>query len=148
MTFGFKKAAIVGLLVIGVALSACTAKKDMSNASLYERLGGLGAITGVVDKFVANVAADERINKRFAKANISRLKIRLVQQICEASGGPCKYQGQPMDVAHKGMKINEAEFNAMGEDLAKALDDSGVAAKEKNELLAAIGSMQGEIVGK
>ncbi len=120
----------------------------MKEASLYDRLGGLGPITGVVDKFVGNVAADQRINGRFAKANISLLKTRLVQQICEATGGPCKYQGKPMDIAHKGMNINEAEFNATGEALGKALDDSGVAAKEKNELLAAIGSMQPDIVGK
>ena len=148
MTFHAKKAAIVGLLVVGVALSACTTKKEMSNATLYERLGGLGAITGVVEKFVANIRANEHINKRFANANISRLQIRLVQQICEASGGPCKYQGQPMDVAHKGMNIDQAEFDATGDDLAKALDASGVAKNEKNELLGAIGSMQGDIVGK
>lgn len=147
MKFPMKRAAVVGILVVGVALSACTAKKEPPK-SLYERLGGLGAITGVVDKFVANVAADDRINARFANANISRLKIRLVQQICEATGGPCKYQGQPMDVAHQGMNITQDEFNATGEDLAKALDEMGVPAQEKGELLTAIGGMQDQIVGK
>lgn len=142
-----RRAALAMVLVVGLAASACATKKEPP-PSLYDRLGGLGPITGVVDKFVANLAADERVNKRFAKANLSRLKIRLVQQICEVSGGPCKYQGQPMEIAHKGMNITEAEFNATGENLAKALDESGVPDKEKNELLAAIGSMQNQIVGK
>lgn len=146
MKFPMKRAAVVGVLVVGIALSACM--KQEPPKPLYDRLGGLGPITGVVDKFVANVAADDRINARFANANISRLKIRLVQQICEATGGPCKYQGQPMDVAHQGMNITQDEFNATGEALAKALDEMGVPAQEKGELLAAIGGMQDQIVGK
>jgi hemoglobin len=147
MRFAFGKVALAGVLVAGLAVSACTTKKEPP-ASLYDRLGGLGPITGVVDTFVANVAADERINARFANASISRLKIRLVQQVCEASGGPCKYQGQPMAVAHQGMNITADEFNAMGEDMAKALDELKVPAKEKGEVLALLGSMQNEIVGK
>lgn len=148
MKFTGRKAALASILIVGLAVGACEHKMEAKQASLYDRLGGLGPITGVVDKFVANLAADTRVNQRFAKSNLSRLKIRLVQQICEATGGPCKYQGQPMEIAHKGMNITEAEFNATGEGLAKALDDSGVPEKEKNELLAAIGSMQGQIVGK
>ena len=38
--------------------------------TLYDRLGGYGAISAVVDDFVKNVAADKRINKFFANANI------------------------------------------------------------------------------
>lgn len=147
MRMSSRKAALAAVLVVGVVVSACATKQEPPK-SLYDRLGGLSAITGVVDKFVANLAADERVNKRFAKANLSRLKIRLVQQICETSGGPCKYQGQPMAVAHKGMNITEAAFNATGEDLGKALDEMKVPAKEKGELLAAIGSLQSQIVGK
>jgi hemoglobin len=148
MKFSGGKAAIIGLLVVGVALSACETKKETKGATLYDRLGGLGPINDVVEKFVANIAADNRINVRFANANMSRLKIRLVQLICETTGGPCRYQGAPMDVAHKGMDITKDEFNATGEALAKALDDSGVPAQEKGELLTAIGSMESDIVGK
>jgi len=57
--------------------------------SLYDRLGEKPAITAVVEDFVARVAADSRINGKFANANIPRLKSMLVDQICQASGGPC-----------------------------------------------------------
>ena len=57
--------------------------------TLYDRLGGYPAISAVVDDFVKNVAADKRINKFFANANIDRLKARLVEQICQGTGGPC-----------------------------------------------------------
>jgi hemoglobin len=127
----------------GMATGATTA-----TPSLYQRLGGKPAITAVVDDFVANVAADSRINERFANTNIPRLKNMLVEQICEATGGPCKYTGRDMKSAHRGMKITDAEFNALVEDLVKSLDKFKVPAKEKGELLAALGGMKPDIVGQ
>jgi hemoglobin len=115
--------------------------------SLYERLGGKDAISAVVDDFVANVAADTRINARFAKTDISHLKQMLVEQICQASGGPCTYTGKSMRDAHKGMNITEAEFNALVEDLTRSLDKFKVPEREKTELLGALGGMKGDIVG-
>ena len=59
--------------------------------SLYQRLGGKESITAVVDTFVGKVGADKRINGFFASTDLAKLKMHLVNQICEASGGPCKY---------------------------------------------------------
>jgi len=138
----------VALLVL--VLAGCagmeTQTPPASTGSLYERLGGKPAITAVVDDFIGNVAADTRINKRFATADIPRLKTMLVDQICEATGGPCKYRGANMVDAHKGMKITDAEFGALVEDLVKSLDKFKVPAKEKNELLGALGGMKPDIV--
>ncbi len=131
-------------------LAACADDKGKmaKEATLYERLGGKPAITAVVDQFVANIAADDRINQRFAKTDIPKLKMLLVEQVCEATGGPCKYTGRDMVTTHKGMNISQDEFNWTGEHLAAALDKFNVPAKEKNELLTAIGSMQNDIVGQ
>jgi hemoglobin len=115
--------------------------------SHYDRLGGKDAITAVIDDFVANVAADKRINARFANTNIPHLKQMLVEQVCQATGGPCTYTGKNMKDAHKGMKITDADFNALVEDLTKSLDKFKVAEKEKGELLSALGGMKGDIVG-
>jgi len=123
-------------------------KEAPAQKSLYDRLGGTDAIKAVVHEFTTNVAADKRINKRFAKTDIPKLEQSLVDQICEATGGSCKYKGKNMVDAHKGMKITEAEFTAMVEDLVKALDKFKVQKKEKDELLAALGGMKGDIVGK
>ena len=121
---------------------------SMSEASLYQRLGGSSAITAVVDDFVGNVAADSRINARFGNADIPRLKRLLVEQICQASGGPCTYSGRSMQAAHAGMGISESEFNALVEDLITTLDKFKVPAKEKGELLGALGGMKGDIVAR
>jgi hemoglobin len=114
--------------------------------SLYDRLGGKDAITAVVDDFVANVAADKRINAFFANADIPGLKQKLVDQICEVSGGPCKYTGKDMKTAHAGMGVKEADFNALVEDLVKSLDKFKVPVPEKSELLGTLGGMKRDIV--
>src|SRR5262244_2523658 len=131
-------------LVAALLLAACQ-NMGMQQKSLYERLGGKDAITAVVDDFVANVAADNRINKFFAKANIPNLKRNLVDQICQATGGPCTYTGKDMKTAHKGMGIKDADFNALVEDLVKSLDKFKVPEKEKGELLTTLGSLKPQI---
>ena len=116
--------------------------------SLYTRLGGEPAVKAVVDQFVANVAADARINKFFANTNLDHLKEQLVNQIGQATGGPQKYTGRDMKSLHAGMGIAEADFNALVEDLVKALDQFKVGEAEKNQLLAILGPMKSDIVTK
>jgi hemoglobin len=124
-------------------------RREVAKAgSLYERLGGRDAIAKVVDDFVANVAADEKINRFFTDVNLPRLKGLLVDQICEASGGPCRYTGRTMRGAHKGMGVTDAHFNALVVDLVAALDSNGVPEKEKQELLGILGPMRADIVAR
>ncbi len=136
------------LMLLGGCTGTMEPKPAMDQRPLYDRLGGKPAIQAVVDDFIGNVAADPRINFRFAGTSIPRLKTMLVDQICEASGGPCRYTGKSMKAAHAGMKITEAEFTALVEDLVKSLDKFKVPARERQELLAALGGMKGDIVNQ
>jgi hemoglobin len=136
---------LAGAMAVALALAACADKK-MQEASLYDRLGGKPAIEAVVDQFIENVAADERINGFFGNTDVPPFKAKLVDQICEASGGPCTYTGQDMKTAHQGMGITDAQFDALVEDLVAALDKFNVPEREKNELLGALGPMRADIV--
>ena len=143
-------------LIIGLALtvSACNSLGSTPSGntsmekSLYDRLGGKTAITAVVDDFVGRVAADTRINGKFANANIPRLKSMLVDQICQASGGPCTYTGRDMKSTHAGMGVSSGDFDALVGDLVATLNKFKVPEREKNELLGALGPMKGDIVEK
>ena len=120
--------------------------------SLYTRLGGINAITAVVDQFLANVVADNSINGRFAATVADNYRLQffrgnLIDQICAGSGGPCTYKGQTMLASHTGLNITDAEFGALVGDLVAALDQFSVPTQEKNDLLAILGPMQTDIVG-
>jgi hemoglobin len=148
----------LGLGLVVLASQACSGERgkeadtmaataDTAAArSLYDRLGGKSAITAVVDTFVARVAADTRINKKFARSNIPRVKVMLVDQICAQTGGPCTYTGRSMRDAHRDMGVTEGEFNALVEDLVAALNQFNVPKREQDELLAALGTMKTDIV--
>jgi len=145
------------VLLCAVVLAACASSASQSpagagttpsgTASLYDRLGGKPAITAVVDDFIGNVAADKRINDKFAKTDIPHLKMELVDQICAATGGPCKYTGRDMRDVHSGMNVTDAQFDALVGDLKASLDKFKVGDREQGELLGALGKMRGDIVG-
>jgi len=142
---------LIKALALGIALSlAATGAYAMHHKpkSLYDRLGGKPALRLVVDDFVGNVAADERINKFFAKTNIPRLKRLLVEQLCAGTGGPCRYTGRSMKASHKGLGITGAHFAALVEDLQKSLNKFNVPAKEQKELIAILAPMRKDIVEK
>ena len=137
------------IVVVALLVSTGAVWADGSKGkSLYERLGGKEAITAVVDTFVGTVGADKRINGFFASTDLTKLKMHLVNQICEASGGPCKYTGRTMKQTHAGMGVTDAAFGALVEDLVSALDHHKVGKTEKDELLAVLGPMKADIVEK
>jgi hemoglobin len=102
----------------------------------------------IVDEFLNILAADDRINSFFKDTTkdpkrLAAFKRNLVDQICQASRGPCKYKGKDMKTAYTGMGFTEADFNALVEDLVEALDKFQVGTTEKDELLAGLGGMKG-----
>lgn len=133
-------------IAVAATWTLSSATSFAADRTLYERLGGVGAIQAVVTKFVNNVGADKRINARFSSTDLKQLNKHLVDQVCMATGGPCTYSGRDMKTTHKGMKITTADFNALVEDLVKALDTFNVPKQEKDELLAILGPMKKDIV--
>jgi hemoglobin len=142
---------LVTSFVVLLALLAFAGAALAKEKTLYERLGRRKAIIAAVDEFVGRVAADKRINKHFMAVasdpkRLDAFKMKLVDQICEASGGPCKYKGMDMKSAHAGMGITASDFDALVEDLIAALDKFKVGAAEKQQLLGVLGPMKSEIV--
>lgn len=141
------------LIALACLMAACggkpptkTAAKPAAKSDLYDRLGGQRAIVAVIDDFVGRVAADARINIRFSNTDIPKFKNLLIEFVCMATGGPCTYTGQDMETSHAGMELVDEEFTAVVEDFSAALDKFKVPAKEKAELLGALGPLQPSIV--
>ena len=133
--------ATAGLIAAGLSASAFAADK-----SLYDRLGGKPALEAVVGELWNITSHDARINKYFANTKPEAFAAQLVDFLCQASGGPCKYHGKDMKAAHTGMHLTEADFNALAENTSKALDKFKVPAKEKVEVIGMLASLKGDVV--
>jgi len=141
-------AAIVTFLAFARPLAA----QQPADTSLYVRLGGVPAIALVVDYFVDRlewnpvIRANPAVRRAFADPIKPGLKYRLTELICSATSGPCVYTGRPMDEAHDGLGITEAEWQAMVEEFQRALRRYKVPPQEQHDLLAVIATTKEDIV--
>jgi hemoglobin len=119
-----------------------------ADKTLYESMGGEPALRTAVEHFADLVQTDDRINFTFAEADMSKFKKLIFEQLCNLSGGPCKYTGRDMRTSHAKLNINNAEFNALAEDLYIALDRAGIPYRLQNKLMALLAPMQHDIVTK
>jgi hemoglobin len=117
-----------------------------TEGSLYDRLGGIDAITAVVRAVADRQLNDDRIDQKFARTDKDRLIKEFVDQICQATGGPCTYTGRSMTEAHHNMGVTNGEFEAFVEDVVAVLDDFKVGKPEQDELLNLLAPLRGEIV--
>ena len=114
--------------------------------SLYDRLGGLDAITAVTESWVARVGGDDRANGKFVRTDIDRLKKEVIDQLCEATGGPCSYTGRTMQETHDGMAVTAGEFDVVMQHLDATLDELAIPKPDQDELIALIMPMRDDIV--
>jgi len=139
------------LAFMALSIGSLTAADTRATEPLYTRLGGRPAVTAVVDAFLQRMLADTRVNTWFqhVAANPERAtayKAKLHDFICQAAGGPCKYEGQDMFAAHKGRGVTNEAFAAVVEDLIAVLDQFKVPEKEKSQLLGLLGPVKAAVV--
>jgi len=140
-------AAVVALLAL-LPWAAPAAAHD-ANESLYKRVGGYDAIAAVVDDFLGRLSSDPQLAKFFvghSTESLKRIRQLVVEQLCEATGGPCFYTGRSMKEVHQGLKISQADWELAVKHLNETFDKFKVPAKERGELLGAVGGLQADIV--
>lgn len=132
-------------LLLATACASFFSPTARADDSLYQALGEKAGLTQITNDFVANVFADPRTKTYFAGVSQKRLKEKLFEQFCVLAGGPCVYTGHSMKQAHAGLNIDRAAFNAVVEDLQKAMDKNNVPFHQQNKLLAKLAPMHREI---
>lgn len=140
---------LVILLMLMVATNSMAQQKP--EKSLYQRLGGYDAIAAVVDDFVGRLTTDPQFTRffsGFSTDSLKRIRQLIVDQFCEATGGPCYYTGRNMKTVHAGLGITQQEWEAAGSHLAATLDKFNVPQKEKSEMLAFVARIKDDIVEK
>jgi len=114
--------------------------------TLYDRLGGGDAINALTESWVARVGGDDRANGKFARTDIERLMKEVVDQLCEATGGPCTYTGRSMLETHAWMKVTAGEFDVVMQHLDATLDELNIPKTEHDELVGLLRPMRADIV--
>lgn len=138
-------ASVSALLAAILALSACATTLRPHDTS-YVQMGGAAGIEGIVDDLLDIIVEDERINFQFAQTDIVRFREKLIEQLCVETDGPCAYTGQTMHESHAGRHIDDAQFNALVEDLTDVMEARRLPIAAQNQLIKRLAAMHAQIV--
>jgi hemoglobin len=135
----------------------------MTEASLYERLGGAYPIAAVVDHFSDAVvrnpitgqgSKDPKLDE-WSTNDLGRLpglKFMRTLWVCNLAGGPQGYGATKpgsadlgLEEAHRALEISPAIFDELVAELGRSLDHFNVPEKEKGEVLAAFAAHKDEV---
>src|SRR5687768_15865825 len=132
--------------------------------SLYDRLGGVFAISAVVDHFSDALIENPMVGrnsknpalKKWSTERLDRLpglKFMRTLWVCRITGGPFKYTptvpgktNLGLENAHRKLRITSAEFNEVAAELGRTLDHFKVPKQEKKEVLAAFAAHKREVL--
>jgi hemoglobin len=136
------------LLAASACLLMLASLPARAEDTLFADMGGQAGIDKIVDASVDNYLADDRIKAIFDESNIDRLRAEFKVQFCQVAGGGCDYKGHNMTAAHKGLHLDNADFNAVVEDLQLAMDKVGLPFTTQNRFLARLAPMQHQVVSR
>jgi len=103
--------------------------KPMANPAMFNAFHGKDGVSRIVDGLVDRSVADPRISEIFKNQDLPRLK-------------------RTLKASHKDMGIQDADFNALVENLQKAMNKEGVPFRDQNRLLALLAPMHKDVVTK
>jgi hemoglobin len=150
LMLGFVPASVLNTLAAPLPTPAAP-QAGAAQGSLYKRLGGYDALAAVTDDFLGRLATDPKEGRFFVGlSNDSKTRVRqhVVDFLCVATGGPCKYTGRDMETAHTGLNITEDDWTIAVKALGDTLNKLKVPSREQEEVVSAIASLKGKIVGR
>jgi hemoglobin len=152
LMLGFIPASVMsGFAVPMPSDSSAAAPQAAAQDSLYKRLGGYDALAAVTDDFIGRLATDPKEGRFFVGLSTdSKVRVRqhVVDFLCVATGGPCKYTGRDMATAHTGLNITEDDWTISVKALTDTLNKFKVPAREQGEVIGAIAGLKSKIVGR
>jgi hemoglobin len=135
----------------------------MTEATLYDRLGGAFAIAAVVDQFsdalIHNpIVGQQSKNPQLREwhtnslARLPGLKFERTLWVCAVAGGPFEYAGtRPgstalgLEEAHRQLRISPEEFDEVAAELKRTLDKFSIPAAEQELVLGAFAAHKDEV---
>jgi hemoglobin len=149
-------AAAVNLLRQPAQAGGQAAPEGTPAESLYDRLGGIFAISAGVDRFSDAIIVNPKLNVNPAlkawndtesETRLPGLKFMRSLWVAALTGGPFTYTGLPLSQAHTRFHLTSDEFDEVGAEIVRALDFYGVGEQEKKQLVDAYMLSKPDVVG-
>ena len=154
-----------GAMLSAAAIAApfAAAAQPAPGQSLYDRLGGIFAIAGLVDYFSDEIIKDRVAGRRSRNPALREwhtqslerlpgLKFMRTLWVANKAGGPYQFTATKpgstplgLEEAHRNLRISPEEFDAVAAVLSRSLDRFKVPEREKGEVLAAFAAHKGEV---
>jgi len=136
---------VAAAVVLG--LTACAAPQ-LDRRPLYAQLGGEAGLAVLVDRFLHELALDPDAAPQFRSADIKRFRAQLTLHLCQTFDGPCRYEGASLSEVHRGMDISQREFNALVEDLWRAMESLRIPTPVQNRVLARLAPLREQVIAQ
>ena len=117
-----------------------------TTTSLYDRLGRHEGITRITRTLIDNHMANPLVNARYGASDMPKVEQRVIEFFCAGAGGPETYTGKDMLATHKGMNVSEQEFVTVVDDAMAALETHNIDPATRNDVLAILWSLKGEVI--
>jgi hemoglobin len=118
---------------------------EMTEKSLYERIGGEAAVDAAVDVFYRRVLADERIAHHFEDVDMDVQREKQKAFLTFAFGGPNRYSGRDLRAAHARLSLSDGDFEAVMQNLSQTLESLGVPASAIGEVAGIALSVKNDV---
>ncbi len=118
----------------------------MSDQSLYDKYGGFATVSKLVNEFYDKIGATEELDVYFEGIEMDRLIDHQTKFLCSVLGGPEKYEGRQLKVAHERFNITSEHFDLVASLLKETLEDNGVEDPDVEAIVKVVWGAKPDIV--
>ena len=119
----------------------------MSEATLFERIGGEATVEKLVHNFYNRVNNDEELAPFFAESSLDHLRAMQKEFFAAALDGPQNYSGMDLSAAHYGRGITPHHFSLFVQHLIETLKDIEVSDADIDEIIPRISLYANHVCG-
>jgi hemoglobin len=119
--------------------------------SIYERIGGEGAVDAAVDLFYRKVLGDDRVSNFFDDTDMDEQRAKQKSFLTMVFGGPNDYTGKDLREAHKGLVddgMNDSHFDVVAVHLQNTLEELGVSGDLVKEVMMIVAGTRDDVLNR
>jgi hemoglobin len=116
--------------------------------SLYDKIGGFGAVSGIVLNFYGKVLESDEVAPYFAEVDMQRLIDHQTQFICALLGGPASFSDDQIRAAHRPQAITPNAFDHAVMLFEETLEEAAIEPADVEEAVKAFESKRPFIVSE